>query len=90
MGTHSYDSDDRLDRLALHLGTTARLLQCGAPVVALKDQLIALEKVLLDVVKDDDLKPSSFAQRDVEMTSAPAPRKPRPFRVVDASKYKTG
>jgi hypothetical protein len=90
MGLKSYDSGDRIDRLALHLGTTARLLQSGAPGVALKDQLIALEKVLLDVVKDNDIKPTSFVQHDVEMSSEPAASKPRPFRVVDASKYQTG
>ena len=62
-------------------------MESGVPVVALKDQLMKLHKVCLDVVKDADLEPTDDVQRDIVTPRAvPATSIPRPFQPVDMSK----
>lgn len=84
--TNSTESNERLDRLAAHLGRVVELLESGGTGVAMKDQLIALQRVVLDVVKDTDLEPTTMVQRDVVSTAfEPGPEIPRPFRPIDVS-----
>ena len=84
--TNSQDSDERLDRLALLLGRTTQLLASGGTGVALKEQLMALQRALFDVVKDNELVADAIVQRNIE-TTRPVPKIPGPFRPVDTSVY---
>src|SRR3954469_22601658 len=87
--TTGNESEERLDRLASMLGRTTQLLNAGGTGVALKEQLIALQRALFDVVKDDAVDPSAIVQRDVPATATRPglPNIPRPFRPVDMSAY---
>lgn len=96
--TNSPDTEERLDRLAEHLGRTVQLLQAGAAGVAVKDQLAKLHRSLLEVVKDTNLDPTDVVHREIDTgappaASIPAPRPaagvPAPFRPVDLSYYVT-
>ena len=63
-------------------------METGVPVVALKDQLMKLHKVCMDVVKDADLDPTDDVQRDIVTVrrSVPEVSIPRPFQPVDITK----
>ena len=90
--TNSADTEERLDRLADHLGRTVRLLHDGGEGVALKDQLAKLHRALLEVVKDDSIDPTDLVHRKIQTMSRPvatipAPSIPQPFRPIDVSAY---
>ncbi len=81
------NSDETLDLLAVQLSQTVRLLEAGTSTVALKDQLVKVYRVILDVMKDDGLDPLDDVQRDVVTSSHRLPMIPRPFRPVDVTMF---
>ncbi|MDX6284701.1 MAG: hypothetical protein QOG53_186 [Frankiales bacterium] len=83
MGLFKHDSDARLDRLAMHLGLTMRLLENGSVGISVKDQLRALNAALDDVVDDDELKDGAFVQRVVPLAGEAQVPQQRLFHAVD-------
>jgi hypothetical protein len=84
----SQSSDERLDRLAVHLNRVVKAMEAGVLVVTLKDELVKLHKACLEVVGDGDLEPCDDVQRMVvSVPKVAAPMIPRPFQPVDMAMF---
>ena len=70
MGLFKHDSEARVDRLVLHLGYTARMLQCGSVGGSMRDELRTLKQAIDDVIADDELPDSAWVQHELGLASA--------------------
>lgn len=62
MGLLKHDSDAKLDRLAMHLNNTTRLLRSGASATTVRNELRTLQQALDDVIADGELPDDSWIQ----------------------------
>jgi hypothetical protein len=69
MGIFKHDSKGRLDRLAMHLGLTSRLLKSGTVGGGMREQLRIMRQAIDDVLKDDELADSAWVQHEAQVSS---------------------